>query len=388
MHNLKKRSIAAQQVQSRFRGRRNQQNFTKLKTAATKIQSSHRGKQNRRVVASQRGKQVEKPKGSNFGKILDPNVYNYLTHRVMNEKTLFPLSRASKGHWKQTMRSRQKCKARAELETKIRNNEMLSNAPQILQYVSDQTGYAVDWLKTATILEFDIDDSFGIDIRHISVVMSVNRGISNLFIGGLSIDDPDNAALFADALKQQNNRLDTLYFERILFSADCLKLIINALNDVKSLNTLSFEEINFVSNRNTSAFVPIIASCLKVNRSITDLSIKTTPSVDDVNPIGQVLQNNNSLTRLDLGSNRITSEGVKRLAQGLNTNQTLKSLIMDHNRIGKSGGIALAEGLKYNRVLQELNISYNHIPKQLRELQRLNDTVYLTMNGQWDDTLP
>lgn len=270
---------------------------------------------------------------------------------------------------------------------------MWNDAEKMLQHVSDQTGYAVDWLRTSPNLEFDLDDSFDLDISHISFVMLMNRGVNHLFIGGMSIKDTRDAVFFAKALTQQFN-LGSLYFERISFSSDSMEKISKSLNEIKSLNTLSFEQISFDSLRTKSKFVPIIAECLNYNRSITELHIKTTHSIRDVNPIGRALQHNNSLIHLDLSANSITSEGVKDIGQALRTNQTLKLIRMNDNHIGESGAKALVEGLMSNTVLQHLDISSNYIPTQLRNFEILHarslDISHLDIikTPQWSDQPP
>ena len=53
-----------------------------------------------------------------------------------------------------------------------------------------------------------------------------------------------------------------------------------------------------------------------------------------------------SCTALDLGTNRIGSEGARHVASMLSTNTVLTSLGLGSNRIGDEGAVALASALK------------------------------------------
>lgn len=252
---------------------------------------------------------------------------------------------------------------------------MSKNAVMKLQTATDLGGYEVNYLLTSTDVPIDLDESPHLDVTHISSVMWMNRGIRSLYIAGASINKKRDAEFFTEALKRQTN-LGSLYFERVLFSRGCLKLISDSLKHIKSLNTLSFEQISFISSQNSAEFVPIIAKCLQ-NIHITKLCINNTTYSEEmprgVNPIGVALQKNNSLTHLELSSNSITSEGVKEIARALETNRALTSLNLHDNHISGSGAIALAEGIRSNKnsVLEYLNLSQNYIPEHL--LDTLND---------------
>ena len=355
---------ATTRLQSLSRGQRNRRRVNKIR-AATRIQSVSRGKRNRRRVAAS-GKHV------NFAKKLHGNAYNRVVHFV-NRESMDALSRTSKGHLNQTEHAREQSKRRAELERQISNNEMSKNAVMKLQTARDLGGYEVNWLLTSTYVPIDLDESPHLDITHISSVMWMNQGIRSLYIAGASINKKRDAEFFTEALKRQTN-LGSLYFERVLFSRGCLKLISDSLKQITSLNTLSFEQISFISSQNSAEFVPIIAKCLQ-NIHITKLCINTTCSEEmhDVNPIGVALHQNNSLTHLELSSNSITSEGVKEIARALETNRALTFLNLHDNHISRSGAIALAEGIRSNKnsVLEYLNLSENYIPEHL--LDTLND---------------
>eukprot|EP00667_Euglena_gracilis_P003222 EG_transcript_3230 len=74
-----------------------------------------------------------------------------------------------------------------------------------------------------------------------------------------------------------------------------------------------------------------------------------------------VLQTNQSLLRLKLGDNCITTEGSKHLADGLCHNQTLIQLHIGGNGIGDLGVIAIAHALRFNTTLTSLGLRDNDI---------------------------
>ena len=70
---------------------------------------------------------------------------------------------------------------------------------------------------------------------------------------------------------------------------------------------------------------------------------------------------NSTLTKLNLSSNLIGSEGAISLANALKQNTTLKTLLLRNNQIGPEGTIALANTLKQNKSLIKLQLNSNNI---------------------------
>ena len=56
------------------------------------------------------------------------------------------------------------------------------------------------------------------------------------------------------------------------------------------------------------------------------------------------------LTTLNLGSNRIESDGTQYLADVLRSNQVLASLDVKSNKIGSDGARLLADAMRHNQV--------------------------------------
>jgi Ran GTPase-activating protein (RanGAP) involved in mRNA processing and transport len=77
--------------------------------------------------------------------------------------------------------------------------------------------------------------------------------------------------------------------------------------------------------------------------------------------IKRLIDNDRTLTTLDINGNHIGSEGAKALATALSGNETLTTIDIIFNNIGDEGAQAIAEALKTNTTLTKLNISGNNI---------------------------
>eukprot|EP00668_Euglena_longa_P042450 GGOE01056190.1.p1 GENE.GGOE01056190.1~~GGOE01056190.1.p1 ORF type:complete len:1146 (-),score=202.57 GGOE01056190.1:174-3611(-) len=90
----------------------------------------------------------------------------------------------------------------------------------------------------------------------------------------------------------------------------------------------------------------------------------------------QVLQTNQTLLRLKLGDNCITTQGSKHLGDGLRHNQTLIQLHIGGNGIGDLGVIAIADALRDNTTLTSLGLRDNDIG--VAGLRALTDLLALS----------
>ena len=73
------------------------------------------------------------------------------------------------------------------------------------------------------------------------------------------------------------------------------------------------------------------------------------------------LENNTSLTVLDLSGNQIDFQGMFYLSYYLSKNNVLKSLNLSHNKLYDLGCKILADGIKKNSTLEHLDITSNEI---------------------------
>ncbi len=87
------------------------------------------------------------------------------------------------------------------------------------------------------------------------------------------------------------------------------------------------------------------------------------------------LDNNATLTSLDLSFNNIGAEGARSLAAALDNNATLMSLDLHYNNIGAQGARSLAAALDNNATLTTLYLGLNNIGAQgARSLAAALDT--------------
>ena len=119
---------------------------------------------------------------------------------------------------------------------------------------------------------------------------------------------------------------------------------------------------------------------LEENPTVTTLNLFS----NDIGPEGAkalagVLKENKTLTTLNLGSNNIDSEGAKALAAALEVNKTLTTLNLSDNNIGPEEAKALAEALEVNKTLTTLDLFHNNIgpegAKELAEALKVNKTL-------------
>ena len=79
------------------------------------------------------------------------------------------------------------------------------------------------------------------------------------------------------------------------------------------------------------------------------------------NDIVRLQQNDPTLTKLDLSSQKIGDREARVLAKALAQNTTLLVLELSENQIGNAGAYALADALKVNSSLSTLRLSRNKI---------------------------
>lgn len=171
---------------------------------------------------------------------------------------------------------------------------------------------------------------------------------------------------------------------RYILESDDVYNIAEALKITKTLTKLYLNNsFNYVFD-----FI-IIIEALKINTSITHLSLEHTMIDKESNLIAELLIVNKTLTHLYLGNNFIKSIGVSIIFNALKinkilttldisysfickdtaivisdvlkTNNTLTSLIMVKCDINDESGIIIANSLCYNNSLKELYIYYNEI---------------------------
>ena len=105
-----------------------------------------------------------------------------------------------------------------------------------------------------------------------------------------------------------------------------------------------------------------IGQSLQTNNSLLKLNLEN----NNLGPeggvaIGQSLQTNNSLLQLNLLNNNLGPEGGVAIGQGLQTNNSLLKLILNYNNLGPEGGVAIGQSLQTNNSLLELHLGWNKL---------------------------
>jgi hypothetical protein len=179
----------------------------------------------------------------------------------------------------------------------------------------------------------DYAKSEGSKIRHISFT-SVSL-------------DRECWVILSDALKV-NKSVERLEFNECHIASSELDLIIDAL---AANNTISFLDLTRNRETDEKALVRILAL---EKTSLTYLGVSNC-GLSLLHPqFASALGNNNTLTSLNLGDNKIDLSGIKGLAEGLETNKTLKKLDLTLANVGPQGCEYLAKALKLNSSLTEL----------------------------------
>ncbi|KXS14886.1 RNI-like protein [Gonapodya prolifera JEL478] len=165
------------------------------------------------------------------------------------------------------------------------------------------------------------------------------------------------AHVLANVLKE-NHSLVVLNLE----GNDILKDGAQALSESIKVNS-TLREIYLRGNRIGNDGAKSLALALNNNSVLTTLSI-------DYNKIGDagvqaiadtLLKDNFTMRVLNLGGNRIRTDGAIALAKTLGLNSRLERLNLEHNKIGSDGARALSQGLKTNKSLNLLNLYGNLI---------------------------
>uniref|UniRef100_A0A3Q2P0Z6 Leucine rich repeat containing 34 n=1 Tax=Fundulus heteroclitus TaxID=8078 RepID=A0A3Q2P0Z6_FUNHE len=105
--------------------------------------------------------------------------------------------------------------------------------------------------------------------------------------------------------------------------------------------------------------VSALSKCLQDNRTVTGLDLRYNNITDGgIGHLEELLEVEDSpLRSLDLTFNDIQADGAEVLAACLQGNNTLLSLRLSGNKLGNTGAMRLAQMLQVNRTLQELQLA-------------------------------
>lgn len=163
---------------------------------------------------------------------------------------------------------------------------------------------------------------------------------------------------------------------------DGLKAIVEALDGNESCKVLDLGGNRIGGGSAIRKFAKMLAqnnTLEKVDLSNNDLTSA------DVSYLADALKTNKSLTFLGLSGNRITDTGVEAIAKALRANTTLKTLQLNHNLIRDDGAEALSKMLT-SSALASIALNFNGIRNRgakalLRKLTEKDDMSYLGIAG-------
>ena len=164
-----------------------------------------------------------------------------------------------------------------------------------------------------------------------------------------------------------------------------IEMVSKALTAAPSLKVLDLWRSKF-----TLQSMQAFASMLQQNQSLTKVNV-TDCSIDSASAccLARALHSNTTLTELNMSENSVGERGALAIAEMLEHNATLTVLNMSRNSVGERGGIAMAEMLKHNASLTALSLNSNSIGERgalaMAEMLKCNTTLEkLSMD---DDTI-
>jgi len=141
-----------------------------------------------------------------------------------------------------------------------------------------------------------------------------------------------------------------------LTEAECTELFVILENNT----TLTYLDLD--SNQIGAKGAEALAKALHGNTTLMELNLDSNQiGAKGAEALAKALHGNTTLTELNLALNKIGDSGAAALAKALHSNTTLTNLGLSLNKIGDEGAAALAEGLHGNTALTELDLAYNQI---------------------------
>jgi len=154
------------------------------------------------------------------------------------------------------------------------------------------------------------------------------------------------------------------------FSVDPTMIYWNSRLEKLISENESSSSMNLAQEQIVDHDIPIIIEQAIVSKQCTRLDLTNNEiTFEGVILLANALDNNSTLTELNLYNNRINDKGVRALAFELSiNNSTLKKLNLGFNEITDDGAQHLAQMLKTNRTLTHLWLQKNHITNRGLEL--------------------
>lgn len=206
-----------------------------------------------------------------------------------------------------------------------------------------------------------------------------------LDLGEISSND-DYMELFSKAL-EKNTTIQHLKFKSgDKLTAQGAQYLANALRVNKSLLGLTFDNDSIEPNS-----LKKLIMGLKENNTLKTLDIsgvelgEFSDNKNVVIPLSKLLENNTSITELNLSGCDIYSAGMQRLCKALEKNTTIQNLDLSGNKLNKTAITALSNAFKNNTSLTDVDLSECKIDKEnMRHLEKLleHNRNFLTLQNR------
>ena len=159
---------------------------------------------------------------------------------------------------------------------------------------------------------------------------------------------------------KNNSNLEQLYLANNDLETSSI-LILQALKETSKLKTL-----NLNSNNMTGEAAEDLATVIKNNSNLEQLSLANNDLKTSLLLILQALKENSKLKVLNLNDNNITGEAAEDLASVIKNNSNLEQLSLANNDLGTSS-ILILQALKENPKLKLLNLNNNNMTGEAAE---------------------
>ena len=139
--------------------------------------------------------------------------------------------------------------------------------------------------------------------------------------------------------------------------------IITIISDCLQINNDSLQELIINHNKITNEGLTKLAVTIQVNKMLKKVDLSKNEITDDgVAAISECLKYNSCLQELNVSQNMITSEGAKKISEAIKLNTALQKLDICRNKITDDGLVAISDCLNSSSIcLQDLNVSWNCI---------------------------
>ena len=137
---------------------------------------------------------------------------------------------------------------------------------------------------------------------------------------------------------------------------------IQALCDVLKFDR-TIESLSVGKNEASPEGGAFLAYLLKSNYTLRSLDVHDNQIGPDAASllVEQLVEDNQTLERIDLSYNNIGQQGTRDLAETLMKNESLSECVLDGNQIDDEGAISLVQALDYNQTLRSISLRHNQI---------------------------